>query len=94
MTCKEWILKVPAARMHAVNLTAMRNNLEKKLAKTIASQAKYYNAKHLPKLYNIGEFVYLNSKNIDPTRPIKKLDWKFYGLYRVINNIGKVAYKF
>ena len=36
-----------------------------------------------PHKYNIGDFVYLNSRNIESTRPSKKLDWKFYRLYNI-----------
>ena len=72
---------------------AKRSKLKKNLAKAVASQAKYYNAKHLSQLYNIEDFVYLNSKNIELTRSIKKLDWKYYGPYKMIDKIGKVAYK-
>ena len=68
------MLEVPTTHTRAVNLTAMRNNLEKKLAKTVIMQAKHYNAKHLPQLHNVEDFVYFNSKNIDSTRPTKKLD--------------------
>ena len=56
-------------------------------------QAKYYNSKHQPCKYNIRDFVYFNSWNIESTRLFKKLDWKFYGLYKMIEPIGKQAYK-
>ena len=90
---KERDVEVPAARERAVNLLAMQQNLEKRLAKAVASQAKYYNSKHLPRTFAVGDFVYLNSKNIDLTRPSKKLDWKYYGPYQIQDWIGKVAYR-
>ena len=55
----------------------------------MAAQAKYYNLKHKPRKYNIRDFVYLNSQNIESTCLFKKLDWKFYGLYKVIEPVGK-----
>ena len=70
----------------------MRKALERRLAKAVALQTKFYNAKHLSRSYNVGEFVYLNSKNIDSTRPTKKLDWKFYGPYKIVNRVGNVVY--
>ena len=36
--------------------------------------------------------VYLNSKNITSTWPSKKLDFKFYRLYKVDVSVGKQAY--
>ena len=89
---KEQDVEVPAARERAVNLLAMQQNLEKRLAKAVALQAKYYNSKHFPRTFAVGDFVYLNSKNIDLTRLSKKLDWKYYGLYQIQDWIGKVAY--
>ena len=66
--------------------------MEKHLAKGVAAQAKSYNSKHLPRQYNVGDYVYLNSKNIDLTRPSKKLDWKFYEPYMIRDIVGKQAY--
>ena len=56
-------------------------------------QAKHYNSKHKPRKYNIGDFVYLNSQNIKSTRLSKKLNWKFYGPYKVIEPVSKQVYK-
>ena len=60
-------LDVPAARKQAANMVAMRKLMKKHLSKGIAAQAKSYNSKHLPQKYNVGDYVYLNSKNIDLT---------------------------
>ena len=84
---------VPAARERAANMVAMQKLMEKHLAKAVAAQAKSYNSKHLPRQYNVGDYVYLNSKNIDLTRPSKKLDWKFYGPYMIRDIVGKQAYR-
>ena len=71
---------------------AIRRHLEERLAKAVAFQAKYYNSKHVARKYNVGNLIYLNSKNIDSIRPTKKLDWKFYDFYTIIDRVGKVAY--
>ena len=62
------------ARKRAFNLAAMQKLLEKRLTKVVAAQAKYYNLKYKPRKYNVKNFVYLNSQNIESTRPSKKLD--------------------
>ena len=71
----------------------MQKLLEKRLTKVVVTQAMHYNSKHKPRKYNVGDFVYFNSQNIESTRPSKKLDWKFYEPYIVIELVGKQAYK-
>ena len=55
---------------------------------------KYYNAKYKPQSYKVGNMVYLNSKNIKSMRPSKKLDYKYYRLYKIELPFGKQAYCF
>lgn len=43
--------------------------------------------------YSVGDWVYLNRKVIKTTRPCRKLDWKFIGQYRVLEEYGKNAYR-
>ena len=57
----------------ALNHMTMQGKLEAQVKKTIEAQTKYYNAKHKPQTYNIGDMVYLNSKNIILTQPSKNL---------------------
>ena len=85
--------EVPEARKRAIDLAAMRGKLEARVKKAVEQQAKYYNAKHKPQSYKVGDMVYLNSKNIKSTRPSKKLDYKYYGPYEVELPIGKQAYR-
>ena len=85
--------EVPAARRRAEDVSAMKAKLEARLAEAAQTQAKYYNRKHLPKTYNIGDKVYLNMKYIKSTRPSKKLDNKYYGPVEVEMPVGKQAYR-
>ena len=80
---KKQDVEVLVARKRAVNLLAMQQNLEKRLAKAVALQAKYYDLKYLLRTFAVRDFLYLNSKNIDLTRLSKKLNWKYYGLYQI-----------
>ena len=84
---------IPAAHKRVLNLVTMQKLLEKRLIKVVALQTKYYNLKHKPHKYNVEDFVYFNSQNIKSTRLSKKLDWKFYKPYKVIELVGKQAYK-
>ena len=72
--CKEKTTNIPAVRKRALNLAAMQKLLDKHFTKVVAVQAKHYNSKHKPRKYNIGDFVYLNSQNIESTCSSKKLD--------------------
>ena len=69
---KKWDFDVLAACEKTANMVAMRKLMEKHLAKVVAVQAKSYNSKHLLQQYNVGDYVYLNSKNIDLTQPSVK----------------------
>ena len=43
--------------------------------------------------YNVGNKVYLNSKNIKLMQPAKKLDYKYYRPYTINEAIRKQVYK-
>ena len=81
--------EVPAAGNQTLNLMTMRGKLEAQVKKIVKAQAKYYNTKHKPRTYNVGNMVYLNSKNITLTWPSEKLNFKFYGRYKVEIPVGK-----
>ena len=40
-----------------------------------------------------GDLVWLSSRNIRSTRPCKKLDYKFYGLFEIEELVGKQSYR-
>ena len=81
--------KVFEAWKKAINFTAMRNKLETQVKKAVKQQAKYYNVKHKLQSYKIRDIIYLNSKNIKLMQLSKKLDYKYYKLYKVEFFIGK-----
>lgn len=85
--------EVPAARTRAIDLAAVRGKLEAQVKKAADAQARYYNTKHKPQSYKVGDMVYLSSKNIKSTRPSKKLAYKYYRSYEVKLPIGKQAYR-
>ena len=85
--------EVPASRVLATEIIDKRKHLEKLLQTASSTQAKYYDQKHIPKTYNVGDKVLLNAKNIKSTRPSKKLDYKYYVPYEIVSPIGKRAYK-
>ena len=57
------------------------------------AQAKYYNAKHKRVEFNIGDKVWLLTRNTRTERKTKKLDWKRIRPYRIIAKVGTQVYK-
>lgn len=86
------INKVSKVQAQVLNIVGICAWLEQQFKKAIKSHVKFYNKKHRPKLYNVKDKVFFNSKNIKLTRLSKKLDYKFYRLYKVENLLGKQAY--
>jgi hypothetical protein len=63
------------------------------LTKVAENQAKYYNLKHISMIYNVNDKVLLNVKNIIFIKSFKKLDYKYYDSYKIIESIKKQVYK-
>ena len=74
-------------------IRATREEVTKSLARAQAYQARTYNKSHCDVEYKVGQKVWLRVKNITIERPSRKLDWQRYGPYRIIERIGKVAYR-
>ena len=55
--------------------------------------AKYYNRKHTDKSYKIGDKVMLTLKNIRLRKSSRKLTDKYLKPFKVLEPIGKAAYK-
>ena len=70
-----------------------REILIKNLKRAAESQAKYYNKKHKPKTYNVGDQVLLSLKNIRSPKRSKKLDQNFEGPFEILERIGRQAYR-
>ena len=73
----------PAICQQAVNITSMQKKLKARWQALVDAQARHYNKKHKPMTYKVGNKIYLNNKNIESTRPAKKLDYKYYGPYTI-----------
>ena len=85
--------EAPAAHERAAAIKAEREQLAERLREASEYQAKYYNQRHAPQRYRVGDEVLLSSKNIRLSRPSKKLDNRFLGPFRIIEAIGKQAYR-
>ncbi len=72
---------------------ATRKEVKKSFTRTQSYQARTYNKSHCDIEYKVGQKVWLRVKNIIIEQPSRKLDWQRYGPYRIIQKIGKVAYR-
>jgi hypothetical protein len=70
-----------------------RETLMNHLRNASESQKKYYDQKHKPVHFKIGQEVMLSAKNIKQLRPSRKLSDKYLGPFKVKEVIGKQAYK-
>jgi hypothetical protein len=82
-----------AIKLRAKQTLFMRLQFEKSWMSVSAKQFKYYNAKHISKIYAIENKIYLCAKNIKSTRSSKKLDYKYYKLYKRNMFINKQSYR-
>src|SRR5256885_13410627 len=63
--------EAPVAHERAAAIKAEREQLAERLREASEYQAKYYNQRHAPQRYRVGDEVLLSSKNIRLSRPSK-----------------------
>jgi hypothetical protein len=63
------------------------------LAHAQKANEKWYNAKREEKHFAKGDWVLLRAKNIMTRRPSKKFDVRYLGLFKILERIGKLAYR-
>ena len=85
----ERLKDVPSAKTRALNIVGVRKKLKARLKKAQEAQAKYYNKKHIPRTFKVGDKIYLNSKNIKSIHPSKKFNYKYYGPFEIEELVGK-----
>ena len=85
--------RVPKAKDRVRRLHEMRNLLAQRLEHAVAQQAKYYNRKHKPMSFAVGDLIMLSTKNLKQKRPSKKLSHKFAGPFRIKNKVESQAYR-
>ena len=84
----------PKASDRVGYLRAIHQTLATEIKHAHAEHAKYYNATHAKiSPYNVGDKVWLSTKNINTTRPTKKLDYKQIGPYVIKKRINPVTYE-
>lgn len=83
--------RIPAAKNRIEKLHQLRQQLRLRLVETQERMASYYNARHVPKQFKVGDFVKLSTKNLKLKS--RKLSPRWVGPFRVLERIGRQAYR-
>ena len=84
---------IPGAEELAKDFQGRNQSLKKNLEIAQKMQKKYYDQKHKPKTFQVGELVLLDTRNVRTQRPSKKLDYKYDGPFKIKEIINPQAYK-
>ena len=84
--------KSKSAAEHVQNLADLMRVLKDNLAFAQASQAKYKDFHFKVKEFSVGTYVNFNGKNIR-TKRNKKLEWKSFGSFKIIERVYDQAYR-
>lgn len=86
--------KVEAVDQFTSRIKSMTEEAQSALKQAASDMARFYNAKRSehPK-FKVGEKVWLDGENISTTRPMKKLDNRWYGPFTVEAIVSDNAYR-
>ena len=85
-------LQVPATRKHVKNVISLKKILENKWQLTWKQQTKNYDKRRITQKYYVKNKVWLNAKNINSIKSLKKLDYKFLKPFEIIKLIEFKTY--
>ena len=85
--------EVPAARERVEQMKSKRNDLGLQWFHISQTAKRYYDKKHAPRSYAVGDQVLISTKNWRRVLQHQKLFPRSAGPYRVVEPIGKQAYR-
>jgi len=83
--------RIPAAKDRVEKLHELRQELRTRLTEANERMAHYYNQRHVPKQFRVGELVKLSTRNLKLKH--RKIGPRWVGPFRVIERIGGQAYR-
>ena len=87
-------LEEGAAKRFALQMSDLHAKLRNQLLLTQYTQADSANLLRKPHPnYQLGDMVYVSTKNFRTTRPSRKLDYRFLGPYKITKVIDNITYK-
>jgi hypothetical protein len=85
--------RVPVALELAKRVRETHDALAARWRYAIEQQARYYDRRHTPRTYSIGDLVLLSTRNLKLRLPSRKLAPRFMGPYRIQDAVGSQAYR-
>jgi len=86
--------KVDQANRFHEHLVKVQEEVKAAMGKATEDMVRFYDARHRdPGPLQVGDKVWLDSSNIKTTRPLKKLDDKWFGPYPIKRVISRNAYE-
>lgn len=85
--------RVPAAAESVQRMRDTHETLAQRWRESAEQQSKYYNRKHQPRAFSVGDQVLLSTKNLTLSVPKKKMGLRFLGPFRVLDAVGSQAYR-
>lgn len=84
----------PSAKEFAKSMVKVQEEVGSALKKATDDMTRYYDKKHSKsREYKAGDLVLLEGINITSDRPMKKLDDKHFGPFKVISKVSASSYK-
>jgi hypothetical protein len=81
------------AELFAKHMAKIHHETQSAMKKANDDMKKYYDRKHKPEEYNIGDKVWLDMKDINTGRPKKKLDILRDGPFEITEKLSNVTYR-
>jgi hypothetical protein len=82
------------AATYAQQLKVLHEVLRQEIKLTADRMKAWYDkSKQEAPSFNVGDKVWLSSRNISTQRPAKKLDHRYLGPYKILEKIGDLAYR-
>ena len=93
LAIQQWLVKemdanIPATKEWAEAMATMRADVEVQWVHARCTQAIYVNWKMKPQVFNVGDMVWLSSRNLKTWQLNKKLNFKFMGHFKVKDRVG------
>ncbi|MBW0587061.1 hypothetical protein O181_126776 [Austropuccinia psidii MF-1] len=87
------LLKIPPAGKVSTKIQSVHQDVKRELEVPINRFKSYADkSRASPPVFNPGDMVWLSSKNIKSTRPIKKLSERWLGPFQILKKVSTHAY--